>query len=87
MDEIRDLFSNSKFHIVLVSETWLKSYVPNASVQIPGYKIYRIDRPRITGGGVAIYVKNDIKCVVVAKSSDNPPSSANYGIYYQTSGV
>ena len=59
MDEVKHLFENSPFHIVSFSETWLDSTIPNECVNMSGYTAVRKDRNRI-GGGIIIYVKNNI---------------------------
>ena len=38
-----------------MTETWLKSYVEDAQLEIPGYSLYRCDRGARVGGGVALY--------------------------------
>ena len=47
--------------IAIVTETWLGDIHSDINVQIPGYKLARGDRTTgAKGGGVAIYVMNDI---------------------------
>ena len=38
-----------------LTETWLKSYVEDAQIEIPGYNISRCDRNARVGGGVLLY--------------------------------
>ncbi|KAF4530056.1 hypothetical protein B566_EDAN013960, partial [Ephemera danica] len=38
-------------------------------INLPGYEIYRVDRTDQRGGGVAIYVRSDIKCKIIATSN------------------
>ena len=40
---------------IVLTETWLKSYVSDAQLQIPGYQISRSDRDARIGGGVLLY--------------------------------
>lgn len=42
--------------ILVLTETWLKDYVPNSAVSISGSNIFRIDRVG-RGGGVAILTR------------------------------
>ncbi|XP_075157983.1 uncharacterized protein LOC142231250 [Haematobia irritans] len=67
IDEFRHLFENSKIDIVCVSETWFTSSVADAQVKVDGYKIVRNDRSS-HGGGVAVYVKNNVAFKVVKQS-------------------
>lgn len=48
--------------IIALTETWLDEDIEDISVAIPGYTIYRKDRPgKNTHGGVAMYVKDDLQ--------------------------
>ena len=38
-----------------LTETWLKSYIQDAQITIPGYNLFRCDRSARVGGGVALY--------------------------------
>ena len=46
--------------IVLVSETWFKKHHNDNFTTINDYKTYRNDRKKRKGGGVAIFVNNNI---------------------------
>ena len=46
----------NSFDILAISETWLSDKIPNELVNIPGFNVYRKDRPS-HGGGVLIYIK------------------------------
>ena len=46
---------NHLIPFVALTETWLKSYVSDAQLQIPGYDITRCDRESRVGGGVLLY--------------------------------
>ncbi|KAL5248617.1 hypothetical protein ACHWQZ_G017709 [Mnemiopsis leidyi] len=55
-DEINQ--EQAKNHIVpfvALTETWLKSYIQDAQITIPGYNLFRCDRSARVGGGVALY--------------------------------
>ena len=57
---------DSNIHVIGISETWLKNELPSNIVQISGYDIIRNDRTWTekgkvkSGGGVCIYIKNDL---------------------------
>jgi len=38
-DEFRHFFLNTDYHIICMSETWLKSMTPDATVELPGYTL------------------------------------------------
>ena len=40
---------------VALTETWLKSYIDDAQIDIPGYNVFRSDRNARVGGGVLLY--------------------------------
>lgn len=70
VDELRSIFENSLVDIISISETWLNSNSSDSSISLHGYKVFRADR--VThGGGVAIYVKNEISCKINCKSGNN----------------
>eukprot|EP00117_Sycon_ciliatum_P006948 scpid37906/ scgid10262/ Probable RNA-directed DNA polymerase from transposon X-element; Reverse transcriptase len=50
-----------KVDILAITETWLTNTVPNNSVHLRGYSIYRRDRQDKTGGGVCIYVRDGLQ--------------------------
>ena len=58
-DEIKIWLKENSYDIFTLSETWLDSTIHDSEIKIPGYVIERTDRNR-HGGGVAIYVKEDI---------------------------
>lgn len=68
MDELRNIVINSGLHAVALSETWLKTFHTNMSMCIPGFKLLRNDRFRKRGGGVALYVREDLSTRVIARS-------------------
>lgn len=64
LTQIKELVVDENVDIITVSESWLKSSRTNAEVEIPGYKIYRLDRKH-KGGGVYIYAQNDFKVTML----------------------
>ena len=54
------------FDIIGITETWLNSSIADSEMSIKGYTLYRNDRKdeeKHRGGGVALYVHNDLNCV------------------------
>jgi len=45
---------------VVISESWLKQRHSNEAFSIPGFDIFRRDRPRRRGGGVTIYIRSTL---------------------------
>ena len=45
---------------VAITESWLKSYITDAQIEISGYQAFRSDRPDRVGGGCILYVHNDL---------------------------
>lgn len=70
IDELRKVFNDVNAHVISFSETWLKSYDTNSSVEMEGFKFFRSDRRKRKSGGVAAYVRSDMKCKVLASSRD-----------------
>ena len=50
-----------------ITETWLTDQHEDAEVMIPGFSILRSDRKAREGGGVALYLREDIKGDVLAQ--------------------
>lgn len=59
--DIRKIVLDGQYHICTVSETWLCDSIPDSAVSIVNYTFFRRDRQG-RGGGVGIYVRNDLKC-------------------------
>ena len=73
IDEIRATVKELGIHILAINETKLDGHIADELVDIDGFSIKRCDRNR-NGGGVAIYVKDNLfdKCSV---REDVPVSS------------
>lgn len=76
IDELKYIFSDNKFHILGLSETWLKPYIFNISLKIPGYNLCRNDRLARRGGGVGLYIIDGLKFKVVFHTGDNDTCEA-----------
>ena len=64
LDEIYTILVNDhSFDIIALSETWLNAAHLDSDVKIDNYEHFRKDRGHGRGGGLLIYVKNDIPCI------------------------
>ena len=63
--EFCSLFGDSEFDIIAISETFLKPSITDSAVNLPGYFVYRKDRKVKRGGGVAVYVRDSLKCKIL----------------------
>lgn len=62
LDEIRLVMRSSNLHGLAISETWYKKGVHTGTmVEIPEFKLFRNDRKSKRGGGVALYLRKEIK--------------------------
>jgi len=50
--------------VAVITESWLKIRHPDNMFNIPGYNIFRRDHPKRRGGGIVIYIRDDIKAFV-----------------------
>ena len=58
------------FHVLGLCETWLTANIPNRLLNVPGYQLYRADRPKQSKlakghGGVAILAQDSIDVTVL----------------------
>jgi hypothetical protein len=60
IDSVRMFINKNPFDVFTLSETWLKTTVTDAEINIPNYLITRQDRKDKAGGGIAIYVKESL---------------------------
>lgn len=74
MDQIRNILLNTDTHILAVGETWLKSYHPAKDFKIDSFKLYRNDRELRSCGGVCIFIKDHLRCRIVAESESSGPN-------------
>lgn len=49
LDEFKIFFGFSDYHLIFLSETWLKPEMPDRMIELRGFSIFR--RDRIGGGG------------------------------------
>lgn len=71
LNELRTVMEGCYLDVFGVSETWLKPYISTKAVSIPGYTLYRNDRPvdKGRGGGVGLYVSSRFEKRVVLRST------------------
>ena len=65
IDELRGILRNSKLHIVILSESWVRDDYPDNFVRIDGYSSYRQDRyknntNKSKGRGFITYISDDL---------------------------
>ena len=60
IDEIKLLLIEKNIHILAINETILDEIIEDNVISIDKYKLHRKDHNR-HGGGVAIYIKEDIQ--------------------------
>lgn len=68
---------------IALTETWLKSYISDAQLHIPGYNISRCDRDKRVGGGVLLYSHEDLP-VSSCKTYDDGTSQALFAVFNST---
>ena len=56
------------FDIIAISETWIQSD-SITEFQINGYELFSVRRKTKGGGGVVLYVKQDIQCQLLTEKS------------------
>ena len=66
VDEIAYTIKTVDADIALFTETWLRDTVPDISINIKHYQLYRRDRVNRLHGGVCMYVKDSIHCKILA---------------------
>jgi hypothetical protein len=71
IEEFRNIVTNLSYSALFISESWLKPSLNSNLVSIPGYYLLRNDRLGKRGGGVAIFLRNDITSKLLASSCPN----------------
>ncbi len=62
LDELNNLASLSHIDVIGVTETWLHDELKDHEVRLPGYVLFRHDRPSgKRGSGAALYVKSNLR--------------------------
>ena len=73
MQYIRELVENEHNNsaIIGLSETHLSNDIEDKEISIANYNIYRADRVNRTHGGVAVYIKKEIKHKIIGQYSNS----------------
>lgn len=66
--------------IVLITETWFTEKTPPSLYNISNYNLYRKDRLKRKGGGVAAYVNANFKCEYAHFLNNNMIYAKFYGL-------
>ena len=64
IDELRLTFQDIRPLFIGISETWLDNSMSDSEIELSGYSVYRHDRRTRRGGGVALYVLENVKHTV-----------------------
>jgi Reverse transcriptase (RNA-dependent DNA polymerase) len=75
---VRNILVVSNLDILAVSETWLSDSINDVYVSVPGYRLHRHDRSGRRGGGVGIYIREDLSSSVLTRSQSPHSSIAEY---------
>ena len=62
IDELHQVALLNRTDAICVTESWLKPNIPNSSVSLPNYNIFRKDRISTEGGGVCIFLNSKFPC-------------------------
>ena len=74
--ELADQLNHGKYDLMCLTETWLKPSTPNRLLVLPGYQLYRADRPDNRGyGGVALAARDGISAAPIKMPTAAQPGS------------
>ena len=62
---------NVTIYLALFTETWLKESIPDQSIKITGYQLFRRDRKNGSHGGVCAFIKDSIECKTLLDLHDD----------------
>ncbi len=68
LDELNNLTSLSHINLIGVTETWLHDH----ELSLPGYVLFRHDRPSSKRGEVALYVKSNLRPQLITPPIPTP---------------
>ena len=71
--------SSHLFDIIICVETWLKE---NDIVRLPGFTTYRKDRTHSTGGGIILFIKNNLAFKEIKNIKTTKPTIELCGINF-----
>jgi hypothetical protein len=61
MQELNNIYSRLLPDIIAITETWLHNEISDAELCLPGMELFRTDRHNRQGGGVALYMRENLK--------------------------
>lgn len=76
--DLLNTFTINSLHACLVSESFLKPSLPSSSFSLPGFNLIRNDRIGKGCGGVAIYIRTELKYKILATSPQTYSGSLEY---------
>ena len=72
IDELRLTFQDIRPLFIGITETWLDSSISDSEIDLLGYSVHRLDRRNDRrGGGVALYILDNVKHTVRRDLEDN----------------
>lgn len=71
IDELRLHIQLAPFHLICLSETWLRPEITDEMVAIPDYILLRRDRVGRRGGGVGLYVHRSLNASIISTSPEH----------------
>uniref|UniRef100_A0A1A9WJW1 Endonuclease/exonuclease/phosphatase domain-containing protein n=1 Tax=Glossina brevipalpis TaxID=37001 RepID=A0A1A9WJW1_9MUSC len=72
IDYFNYLLCTLPIDIICITETWFKPHINDRFCEISGFDVVRHDRTCSSrGGGVALYIKRNLKSKIVLKSGDD----------------
>jgi len=73
IDELRQLVTLHDYDIISVAETWATAEIKDSELLIEGFSMYRVDCNVTRGGGVVLYIKENLR-----SSTDNKLMLENF---------
>ena len=73
INELKIMAAAAKPDIIALTETWLHDDIGNSEINIDSYSLIRKDRHRVAnsrGGGVAFYIKDNIRVHTLSENDD-----------------
>ena len=70
-DEVQAYIKSENHDMLGITETWINGHEFEAEFNIPGYKLFHQDREHKKGGGVLLYVKNEIHACELRKDKQD----------------
>ncbi|XP_075302833.1 uncharacterized protein LOC142365677 isoform X1 [Opisthocomus hoazin] len=68
-EELEAIVQQNSYNLVAITETWWDSSCDCHAV-MDGYRLFRKDRPTRRGGGVVLYVREQLECIELCLGED-----------------